>query len=54
MISNLVIIKIWLNWGRIRKRKKNWVQPQLNIAKGVLYKYALTVSSAAEGCVTDE
>jgi dihydroxy-acid dehydratase len=24
------------------------------VQKGLLYKYALTVSSAAEGCVTDE
>jgi dihydroxy-acid dehydratase len=26
----------------------------LKVQKGLLYKYALTVSSAAEGCVTDE
>jgi dihydroxy-acid dehydratase len=35
-------------------RKKNWKQPALKATKGVLYKYAHCVSSASEGCVTDE
>jgi dihydroxy-acid dehydratase len=38
----------------IRERKKNWKQPDLKAKKGVLLKYAYCVSSAAEGCVTDE
>jgi dihydroxy-acid dehydratase len=38
----------------IAKRKANWVQPELKAKKGLLYKYAKTVSTAAEGCVTDE
>lgn len=38
----------------IAKRKINWSAPELKVKKGVLYKYAKTVSSAAEGCVTDE
>ncbi len=36
------------------KRKEAWVQPELKFKKGVLYKYARSVSSAAQGCVTDE
>jgi dihydroxy-acid dehydratase len=35
-------------------RKAAWKQPDLRVKKGALYKYALQVSSAAEGCVTDE
>ncbi|NER13911.1 dihydroxy-acid dehydratase [Leptobacterium flavescens] len=35
-------------------RKKNWKQPELRYKRGVLYKYAKTVSSASKGCVTDE
>lgn len=35
-------------------RKQNWQQPALKATKGVLYKYARSVKTAAEGCVTDE
>ncbi|MCV6631310.1 MAG: dihydroxy-acid dehydratase [Flavobacteriaceae bacterium] len=35
-------------------RRKLWEQPPLKFNKGVLYKYAHTVSSASKGCVTDE
>jgi dihydroxy-acid dehydratase len=38
----------------IAVRKLNWQQPELKVKKGVLYKYAMTVKNAAEGCVTDE
>jgi len=38
----------------IAERRKNWKKPALKVTKGVLYKYAKTVSNAAEGCVTDE
>jgi len=38
----------------IEKRKANWKQPDLKVKKGVLYKYAKTVTTAAEGCVTDQ
>jgi len=37
----------------IEKRKADWKQPDLKVKKGVLYKYAKTVTTAAEGCVTD-
>ncbi len=35
-------------------RKIAWEQPPLKVNRGVLYKYAKTVSSASKGCVTDE
>lgn len=38
----------------LNERKKNWKAPALKATRGVLYKYAKTVSSASEGCVTDE
>jgi dihydroxy-acid dehydratase len=38
----------------IAERKKKWRQPALNATKGILFKYAKHVTTAAEGCVTDE
>lgn len=38
----------------IAKRKQGWKQPALKATKGILYKYARVVKTAAEGCVTDE
>jgi dihydroxy-acid dehydratase len=38
----------------IKARRANWVQPALKAKNGLLFKYAKTVSTAAEGCVTDE
>ncbi|RXG20730.1 dihydroxy-acid dehydratase [Leeuwenhoekiella aequorea] len=38
----------------LAERKEKWVAPKLKFERGVLYKYAKTVSSASEGCVTDE
>jgi dihydroxy-acid dehydratase len=37
----------------IAARKANWQQPALKVRKGVLYKYAKTVTDASQGCVTD-
>ncbi len=37
----------------IARRRAAWVQPKLRVSKGLLYKYAKSVSTAAEGCVTD-
>lgn len=38
----------------IQLRKSKWKQPTLKVTKGVLYKYALSVKDAGQGCVTDE
>lgn len=47
-------IEVALSEEEITERKKNWKVPDLKFKKGVLYKYARTVSSASDGCVTDE
>ncbi len=38
----------------LQKRKAKWEAPDLKFKRGVLYKYARSVSSASKGCVTDE
>ena len=38
----------------LNKRKQKWTAPPLKVKRGVLYKYARTVASASNGCVTDE
>jgi len=38
----------------IERRRQSWNAPPLKFTKGTLYKYAKCVSSASEGCVTDE
>ncbi|HEY8783076.1 MAG TPA: dihydroxy-acid dehydratase [Mucilaginibacter sp.] len=38
----------------IAARRVKWVQPALKAKSGLLFKYAKTVSTAADGCVTDE
>ena len=38
----------------LAQRRAKWVKPELKHKKGVLYKYVKSVSSASEGCVTDQ
>jgi dihydroxy-acid dehydratase len=38
----------------LERRKAKWKAPTLKVSSGVLYKYAKAVSSASDGCVTDE
>lgn len=47
-------ISVALSDNEIKSRSANWIQPPLKVRKGSLYKYAKTVSSASQGCVTDE
>ena len=47
-------INVELSDEEIAKRKSEWKEPALKHKKGILYKYAKTVSSASEGCVTDK
>jgi len=47
-------ISVALSDKELTARKAVWKKPELKFNKGVLYKYAKTVSSASEGCVTDE
>jgi len=50
-VKNTINLKI--SEEEFAKRKANWVQPALKATKGVLLKYARSVSSASKGCVTD-
>lgn len=47
-------IELEVSAEEIAKRKTKWIAPDLKFDRGVLYKYAKTVSSASQGCVTDE
>ena len=38
----------------IAERRKGWKKPALKATKGILFKYAMYVKDASEGCVTDE
>ena len=46
-------LSVDLSDEEIEKRKNNWAQPPYKFSKGVLYKYIKSVSTASEGCVTD-
>ena len=48
------LIEARLSADEIAKRKKQWQPKTSKIRGGYLYKYAKQVSSASEGCVTDE
>jgi len=48
------IIKAHLSEKEIQQRKDQWQQPPIKAQNGLLRKYAMTVSSASKGCVTDE
>ena len=47
-------INIEISNQELIDRKSNWIQPELKVKNGVLYKYAKQVSSASEGCITDK
>ncbi|TRZ42574.1 dihydroxy-acid dehydratase [Robertkochia solimangrovi] len=47
-------IDVQVSDEELAERRAKWVQPELKFKSGVLYKYAKNVSSASQGCVTDE
>ncbi len=47
-------IELHVSEAELQNRKSKWSAPSLKFSRGVLYKYAKTVSSASKGCVTDE
>lgn len=51
-IKNTLTLKV--DEATIAARKAKWQKPALKVNKGLLYKYAKQVSTAANGCVTDE
>ena len=47
-------INVELSDEELTQRKSVWQAPELKVKRGVLYKYARTVSTASLGCVTDK
>ncbi len=47
-------ISLEVSEEELQQRRQHWSAPKLKFKRGVLYKYARTVSSASKGCVTDE
>ena len=47
-------ITVQVSDEELKTRRKAWTQPKLKAQKGILFKYAKQVKTAAEGCVTDE
>ena len=48
------LIEAQLSEEEINSRKAGWTAPAIKATHGILRKYSKTVSSASEGCVTDE
>lgn len=51
-VNNLLSAE--LSEEEIAARRSAWQQPALRASHGILRKYARTVSSASDGCITDE
>ena len=47
-------IDVLVSDQELAQRRKSWVKPPYKAQSGLLYKYLRSVSSASEGCVTDE
>ncbi|MBP6048022.1 MAG: dihydroxy-acid dehydratase [Chitinophagales bacterium] len=47
-------IDVILSEEELNARRQNWTAPALKAKSGILYKYAKSVSSASNGCVTDD
>lgn len=50
--KNTITLKV--EGKELDKRRAQWQQPKLKAQKGILFKYAKYVTTAAGGCVTDE
>ena len=47
-------IDVEIDADELSMRRKQWKRPEPKATKGILYKYLKNVSSASEGCVTDQ
>lgn len=47
-------IQLLISNEELENRKSKFIQPELKVKFGVLYKYAKLVKNASDGCVTDE
>ncbi|HEV7332854.1 MAG TPA: dihydroxy-acid dehydratase [Flavisolibacter sp.] len=50
--TNTITLKV--AEAELEQRRSQWKQPKLKAEKGILFKYARHVKTAADGCVTDE
>jgi dihydroxy-acid dehydratase len=48
------VLRVELSEEELHSRQKQWKQPEPKAKSGILYKYINNVSSASEGCVTDQ
>ena len=48
------LLKVELTDIELKERRAKWKQPPFKAKSGILYKYIKNVSSASQGCVTDE
>jgi dihydroxy-acid dehydratase len=51
-VNNRIVLQV--PEAELAARRQAWTKPTPNATRGILYKYAQTVRTAAEGCVTDE
>lgn len=51
--ANERILNVDLSDEELETRRQKWQAPELKYKSGILYKYAKSVSTASEGCVTD-
>jgi len=47
-------LEMALSEAEIAKRRQDWEMPPYKVKRGTLYKYIKNVTTASEGCVTDE
>ncbi len=47
-------LEVQLTDSELQERRRKWTAPKINADHGLLLKYAHFVSTASEGCVTDE
>jgi dihydroxy-acid dehydratase len=47
------LLHVELSDEELHSRQKQWKKPEPRVKSGILYKYLKNVSSASEGCVTD-
>jgi dihydroxy-acid dehydratase len=51
-VNNRIVLHV--PEAELEARRQAWTKPAPKATRGILYKYAQTVRTAAEGCVTDE
>lgn len=47
-------LRIHVSDEELQRRKATWQEPALKVKSGYLYKFAKTVATASQGCITDQ